>query len=105
MEYRIKDLLKERGLNLSELSEKMRMKSANLSAALSEKGNPTIGTLEKIADALNVSIIELFEPESEFYGIIQYKGVTYKIDGLEAFKRLCMNVYGLDENSSKVSKE
>jgi len=61
MEYRIKELLKNRGLTLAELSEQIGMKSANLSVALSEKGNPTITTLEKIAVALNVPISELFD--------------------------------------------
>ena len=61
MEYRIKELLKDRGLTLSELSELICMKSANLSVALGEKGNPTMATLEKIAAALNVPITELFE--------------------------------------------
>jgi len=65
MEYRIKELLKNRGLTLAELSEQIGMKSANLSVALSEKGNPTITTLEKIAVALNVPISELFDqPET-----------------------------------------
>ena len=61
MEYRIKELLKDRGLTLSELSEQIGMKSANLSVALGEKGNPTITTLERIASALNVPITELFD--------------------------------------------
>ena len=61
MEYRIKELLKERGLTLSQLSDKVSMKSANLSTALSEKGNPTIDTLERIASALNVPVTELFD--------------------------------------------
>lgn len=61
MNYRIKDLCKERGITLSELADKIDMKSANLSASLSEKGNPTITTLQKIAVALNVSVSALFD--------------------------------------------
>ena len=61
MEYRIKELIKEKGITLLELSEQIGMKSANLSVALSDKGNPTIATLEKIAVALNVPVTELFE--------------------------------------------
>ena len=61
MEYRIKELLKERGLTLSDVSEKIGVKSANLSVAFSEKGNPTMQTLERIASALNVPVTELFE--------------------------------------------
>ena len=61
MEYRIKELLKEKGITLLELSEQIGVKSPHLSVALSEKGNPTIATLEKIATALNVPVTELFE--------------------------------------------
>lgn len=61
MEYRIKELLKQKGITLLELSEQIGMKSPHLSVALSEKGNPTIATLEKIAVALNVPVTELFE--------------------------------------------
>lgn len=61
MNYRIKDLCKEKGITLSELADKIEMKSANLSASLSEKGNPTISTLQKIATALNVPVSALFD--------------------------------------------
>ena len=60
MEYRIKELLKDKGITLLELSEKIGMKSPHLSVALSEKGNPTVATLEKIASALSVEVSELF---------------------------------------------
>lgn len=61
MNYRIKELCRERGITLSELADKIEMKSANLSVSLSEKGNPTITTLQKIATALNVPVSALFE--------------------------------------------
>jgi transcriptional regulator with XRE-family HTH domain len=61
MEYRIKELLKEKGITLLELSEQIGVKSPHLSVALSEKGNPTIGTLERISAALNVPVTDLFE--------------------------------------------
>lgn len=61
MNYRIKELLKERNLTLAELAENIGVKSANLSLSLGEKGNPTMTTLEKIAKALDVPITELFE--------------------------------------------
>lgn len=60
MNYRIKELCRERGITLSELADKIDMKSANLSASLSDKGNPTITTLRKIATALNVPVSALF---------------------------------------------
>lgn len=61
MNYRIKELCKEKGITLSELADKIDMKSANLSVSLSDKGNPTITTLQKIATALNVPVSALFD--------------------------------------------
>lgn len=61
MESRIKDLLKEKGLTISALAEKVGTTQTSLSRALGENGNPTFETLKNIADALEVSIPELFD--------------------------------------------
>ena len=92
MKLRVKEICKAKGLLMEDLANKLGIARVNLTKTIN--GNPTIETLERIADALSVSIIDLFEPESEFYGIIQYKGVTYRIDGFEAFKRLFNDVSG-----------
>lgn len=63
MELRIKDICKEKGILQKELAEKIGVTDISLRASL--KGNPTIGTLEKVANALEVSITELFnQPKS-----------------------------------------
>ena len=80
MDYRIKELLKEKGLTLSELSDKIGVKSANLSVALSEKGNPTIGTLEKIASALEVPFTELFEQPTTDIIVCPKCGTKFKME-------------------------
>ena len=87
MNLRVKEICKQKGLLMEELANKLGIARVNLTKAIN--GNPTIETLEKIASALGVSVIELFEPESEFYGVVLYKGTTYKIDGIDSFKRLC----------------
>lgn len=61
MDLRIKELLKEKGLMHKELAEKLGVTDIALRASL--KGNPTIGTLEKIAVALGVTVPELFAPQ------------------------------------------
>lgn len=58
MELRIKELLKEKGMMHKELAEKLGVTDIALRASL--KGNPTVSTLEKVADALSVSVPELF---------------------------------------------
>lgn len=56
---RIKEISKENGMTISQLAEKMGMKQESLSRAIN--GNPTLETLTKIAEALNVPISELFD--------------------------------------------
>lgn len=61
MDLRIKELLKEKGLLHKELAEKLGVTDIALRASL--KGNPTVGTLEKVAAALGVTVPELFAPQ------------------------------------------
>ena len=68
MELRIKELCKAKGLLQKELAEKIGVTDIALRASL--KGNPTIGTLEKVANALDVHITELFDqPKNNTAGI------------------------------------
>lgn len=68
MGLRIKEVIKERGTTITDLSEKMGINRVNLSNMVN--GNPTYETLEKIAAALGVNIAELFEqPRSNEAGI------------------------------------
>lgn len=59
MELRIKEVCKEKGILQKDLAEKLGITDIALRASL--KGNPTIGTLEKVANALQVPISDLFE--------------------------------------------
>jgi len=59
MELRIKEVIKEQGLTITELAEQMGINRVNLSNMVN--GNPTVETLNKIADALGVPVTELFE--------------------------------------------
>ena len=62
MEFRnrIKDICKEKGITQKELALKLGVSDMSLNKTL--RGDyPQLQTLEKIADALEVKIIELFE--------------------------------------------
>ncbi|MFR2071843.1 MAG: helix-turn-helix domain-containing protein [Bacteroides nordii] len=59
MDLRIKEVIKEKGMTITELADKMGINRVNLSNMVN--GNPTVETLNKIADALEVSVTELFE--------------------------------------------
>jgi transcriptional regulator with XRE-family HTH domain len=58
MELRVKELLKEKGLRMSDLADRMGTNQSNLQKSLAK--NPTIATLQDVADALNVQLGELF---------------------------------------------
>lgn len=58
-EFRIKEICREKNLTQKELAEKIGISAVGLAKALG--GNTTVGTLDKIASALGVSVAELFE--------------------------------------------
>lgn len=59
MDLRIKEVIKERGMTITELADKMGINRVNLSNMVN--GNPTVETLNKIADAIGCPVTELFE--------------------------------------------
>lgn len=86
MKLRIKEIAKQQGSSLGELSEKLGIARESLSRAIN--GNPTLDTLVKIADALNVHITELFEKDP-ISGIIVINEVTHRIETFDQLARLC----------------
>ena len=59
MALRIKEILKERNIKVADLAEMVGITQGAMSLAIN--GNPTVSTLEKIAEALNVQVSDLFE--------------------------------------------
>jgi transcriptional regulator with XRE-family HTH domain len=59
MELRVKEIIKEKGLLFKDLAKQLGVTDIALRASL--KGNPTIGTLEKVANTLDVPVTALFE--------------------------------------------
>ena len=93
MELRIKDICKQKGLLQKELAEKVGVTDIALRASL--KGNPTVSTLEKVANALNVEVWELFTEspgESEISGFIKAKGTIYEIKSRQDIENLLKNL-------------
>lgn len=59
MELRIKEILKSKGMTSAQLAEQLGITKGAFSNSINK--NPTLSTLEKIADALEVSVTDLFE--------------------------------------------
>ena len=80
-ELRVKEILKERGMKMYELAEKMEIAPESLTRALQR--NPQYTTLKTIADTLGVSVRDLFKgdetatPSKDMRGCIFYNGEIF----------------------------
>ena len=88
MRFRILELCKEAGINQTELAEKIGLSRVGLSKAIN--GNPAIGTLEKIADALGVPVTELFEKSNtgDIVGFVKIGDTVHEVKSAEDVKDL-----------------
>lgn len=59
----IKEVAKRKGVSLEELAEKLDINRVTLSRNIN--GNPTVKTLEGIAEALGVEVRDLFESDTQ----------------------------------------
>lgn len=90
MVLRLKDILKDRGESISSFASRVGITQANMSNIVNAKSSPTLDTLVRIANALNIGITELFqkEPSKEIFGYIEYHGKIYKVRSFEDLKKL-----------------
>ena len=93
MKLRIKEVIKEKGTTMSEVAEKIGTKQAALSRAISEDGNPTLSLLKRTADALGVSITDLFENDG-ITGFIKVKDHTYEINSIQDIENMLERIKG-----------
>ena len=63
IKLRIKELCKEKGITLNQLAEKIGISQPSISGIATGKQKPAFDTLEKMADALEVTPAELFAPQ------------------------------------------
>lgn len=64
-ELRIKEVCKEKGVKVMDLSTMIGVSQTNTSNIINGKVNPSLETLEKIATALNVPMWQLFASPEE----------------------------------------
>ena len=85
---RIKELLKQKGITQIELAKKIGITPSALLQSIT--GNTSVSRLKELADALNVSIGELFESTSkkELTALVNYKGEFFKANTLEELEEV-----------------
>ena len=87
-ELRIKEVCKEKGVKVMDLSTMIGVSQTNTSNIINGKVNPSLETLEKIASALNVRITELFEEPTNINVYIELDGTIDKVTSKEDIKKL-----------------
>ncbi len=79
-------LCKERGKQMKDLATDMGIDPASLTRALN--GNARLDTIEKIANALGVSMKSLFEPLDDVEGYIRIKGKVYQFNSRSELEQI-----------------
>ena len=74
-ELRVKEILKERGMKMYELAEKMEIAPESLTRALQR--NPQYSTLKTIADTLGVSVRDLFKGDDSLATTKEIRGCIF----------------------------
>lgn len=78
MALRIKEVIKEQGYTIEEAANKIGISRSGLNQHLN--GNPSVEVLQRIAEALNVHISDLFEQPSKDTINCPYCGGKIKIE-------------------------
>ena len=74
--HKVKELCRDKGITIKELAKKMDIAPESLSRGIN--GNPQLSTIRKIAEALDVSVTDLFDRnEDELLAIVVCDGKTY----------------------------
>ena len=77
----VRRICKEQGKQLKDLATDMGIEPASLTRALN--GNARLDTIEKIANALGVSMKSLFEPLDDVEGFIRIRSKVYQFNTRE----------------------
>ena len=88
----IKELLKQKGITQIELAKKIGITPSALLQSIT--GNTSVSRLKELADALNVSIGELFESTSkkELTALVSYQGAFFKANTLEELEEVVSKI-------------
>ena len=85
----VKFLCKRRGITMRELAEKMEIAPESLSRAIN--GNPQLTTINKIAECLNVGVVDLFNPtigDENLLSLVRFQGANLPQDTNTAIEEI-----------------
>jgi transcriptional regulator with XRE-family HTH domain len=92
--FRIKDIIKDKGLTISELASQLNIDRITLSRQINcNPTMPTLTTLQKIANALEVEVCDLFErSDTKLTAFVEYKENIYKAGTLNRLKEIVAQI-------------
>ncbi len=91
MKLRLKEICERKDITRIQIEDSTGLKKGYLSDLFNGKCNPTIETLQKIADALKVELWELFTSstsQEELTALISHKGDFYKASTIEELEKV-----------------
>ena len=79
---RVKEIAKQKGLTLAKVAEMLEIHPVNLSSTLN--GNPTLSTLSRIAEVLQVEVTDLIETENKpiVSGFVKVNGEVIELSSI-----------------------
>lgn len=80
MTLRLREILKERKITIAQFAELSGISQSNLSNYMMGKVSPTLETLNKIADALNIELTSLFKNDEDIQVYAKYNDMTVEIN-------------------------
>lgn len=96
----IDNLLKEKGLTKTDVAKRMNLSRESLYRILS--GNPTLDNIVKLADAINVTVAELFlNDKSNISGVIKVGTDFHEINSISDIEKLLTEIKGTDSHISQ----
>ena len=90
---KIKEIRKQKGLTQKQLGDLCGIADSNIRKYENGKQNPKIETLQKIADALECSLMSLIGMK-EYKKTEEYKTVTRSVNAYKGVLALLKNIYG-----------
>lgn len=76
----VKFICKKQEITMRELAEKMEIAPESLSRAIN--GNPQLSTIRKIAECLNVEVVDLFNPalgDTNLLPLVKFQGANFHL--------------------------
>lgn len=102
-ELRIKEILKQQGKTMQDLSDMIGINRVNLSNSLN--GNPTLDRLKQVAECLNVNLKDLFKEtkkdEVQIFGLIKVNDNIHIVDCFASLEQVCNEVKLLNQKQTE----